>query len=140
MKRIISATLVALLAALAFAAPAAADSGDDVTAANCAQWYVIQNGDQLARIAARYGTTTNALASLNGIRNINLIYRGTSLCIKASGATSSSTGFYYTVQNGDMLSKIAQRYGWSTSYLAAVNKISNTNLIYRGQVLFIPNR
>lgn len=100
--------------------------------------YVIQNGDQLAKIAIRYGTTTSALASLNGIRNINLIYRGTSLCIKASGVTS--TGFYYTVQNGDMLSKIAQRYGWSTSYLAAVNKIGNTNLIYRGQVLFIPNR
>lgn len=138
MKRIISALLIALLAALAITTPAAADSGDDTTATICAQRYVIQDGDQLARIAARYGTTTSALASLNGIRNINLIYRGTSLCIKASSVTS--TGFYYTVQNGDMLSKIAQRYGWSTSYLASVNKISNTNLIYRGQVLFIPNR
>jgi len=137
MKRITSAILIALLAALAFAAPAAADSGDAVTAA-CAQWYTVQVGDQLGKIAARYGMTTSALASLNGISNVNRIYYGTLLCIKASG--SSSSGFYYTVQNGDMLSKIAQRYGWSTSYLASVNKISNTNKIYRGQVLFIPNR
>ena len=139
MRQIISATLIALLVTLACTAPAAADSGDDVTASNCSQFYLIQNGDQLGQIAARYGTTTSALASINGIRNINLIYRGTSLCIKSS-ATSTSSGFYYTVQNGDKLSKIAQRYGWSTSYLASVNKISNTNLIYRGQVLFIPNR
>ena len=138
MKRIISTTLIALLAALAFAAPAAADSGDDVTAITCAQRYTVQVGDQLGKIAARYGTTTSALASLNGISNINRIYYGTSLCVKAS--SSSSSGFYYTVQNGDMLSKIAQRYGWSTSYLASVNKINNTNKIYRGQVLFIPNR
>ncbi|MBI5053881.1 MAG: LysM peptidoglycan-binding domain-containing protein [Chloroflexi bacterium] len=135
MKRIISATLFALLIALAFAAPATADSGDAVSAA-CAQRYTVQVGDQLGKIAARYGTTTSALASLNGISNINRIYYGTSLCVKVS----SSNGFYYTVQNGDMLSKIAQRYGWSTSYLASVNKISNTNKIYRGQVLFIPNR
>jgi lysozyme len=140
MKRIISATLIALLAALAFTAPAAADSGDDVTATNCAQFYTVQFGDQLGKIAARYGTTTSALASLNGISNINRIYYGTLLCVKKSGVVSTSSGFYYTVQNGDMLSKIAQKYGWSTSYLAAVNKISNTNLIYRGQVLFIPNR
>lgn len=136
MKRIISVTL-ALLAALAFATPATADSGDAVTAA-CAQRYTVQVGDQLGKIAVRYGTTTSALASLNGISNINRIYYGTSLCVKVSSSTSS--GFYYTVQNGDMLSKIAQRYGWSTSYLASVNKISNTNKIYRGQVLFIPNR
>src|SRR3990172_2700098 len=140
MTRIISATLIALFAALVFTAPAAADSGDDATATNCGQWYLIQDGDQLGRIAARYGTTTSTLASINGVRNINLIYRGTLLCIKASSVISTSTGFYYTVQNGDMLSKIAQRYGWSTSYLASVNRIGNTNLIYRGQLLFIPNR
>ena len=138
MKQIISATLIALLAALAFAAPAAADSGDAVTSAACAQRYTVQVGDKLGKIAARYGTTTSSLASLNGISNINRIYYGTSLCVKAS--SSSSSGFYYTVQNGDALSKIAQRYGWSTSYLASVNKISNTNKIYRGQLLFIPNR
>ena len=39
MKQIISALLIALLAALAFAAPAAAEEGDAVTSAACTQRY-----------------------------------------------------------------------------------------------------
>lgn len=41
----------------------------------------------------------------------------------------------YTVQAGDALSVIAQKFGMSTSQLASINGISNPNLIYVGQVL-----
>lgn len=42
------------------------------------------------------------------------------------------------VASGDTLASIAQRYGVSVSALAAVNQISNPNLIYPGQQLILP--
>jgi lipoprotein-anchoring transpeptidase ErfK/SrfK len=51
--------------------------------------YVVQRGDTLSRIAARYGVTASALAAANGIRNANLIYTGQLLRIPgASGASA----------------------------------------------------
>ncbi|WP_305076931.1 LysM peptidoglycan-binding domain-containing protein [Guptibacillus hwajinpoensis] len=47
--------------------------------------------------------------------------------------------FSYTVKSGDTLSKIASRYGLSTSYLANLNNISNPDLIYVGQTLKVYN-
>lgn len=44
----------------------------------------------------------------------------------------------YTVQPGDILSLIAQRYGTSVHELMAMNAISDPNLIYVGQVLKLP--
>lgn len=44
---------------------------------------------------------------------------------------------YYSVQSGDTLSRIAQRYNTSYRYLADMNDITNPNLIYPGQVLTI---
>lgn len=42
---------------------------------------------------------------------------------------------YYTVQAGDCLSTIAQRFGTTVSWIATVNNINNPNLIYVGQTL-----
>ena len=39
----------------------------------------IQRGDTLSALARRYGTTVQALAQENGIRNVNLIYAGATL-------------------------------------------------------------
>jgi LysM repeat protein len=41
--------------------------------------YVVQRGDTLARIARRFNTTVAALAQLNGIVNVNLIFVGQQL-------------------------------------------------------------
>ena len=41
-----------------------------------ARTYTVQSGDNLSSIAARYGTTYQALAAKNGISNPNLIYPG----------------------------------------------------------------
>ena len=41
--------------------------------------YTVRSGDTLSGIAARYGTSANALARLNGIQNPNLIYPGETL-------------------------------------------------------------
>jgi len=43
----------------------------------------------------------------------------------------------YTVQNGDTLSNIANRYGTTVQELATINNLANPNLIYPGEVLKI---
>ena len=48
----------------------------------------VVKGDTLSAIAKKYGTTVDAIAKLNGIKNVNLIYVGQVLTI--SGATAST--------------------------------------------------
>ena len=51
--------------------------------------YTVKKGDTLSEIAVKYKTTVSALAKLNNIKNVNLIYVGQVLII--SGKTSSTT-------------------------------------------------
>ena len=44
----------------------------------------------------------------------------------------------YTVQRGNTLSGIAERYGTTVQEIASINGISNPNLIFPGQILTIP--
>lgn len=105
--------------------------------------YTVKSGDILSAIASRYGMTVNALVTLNGVKNANLIYPGQVLRVADSGqgsnvsqkATTTTMTGSYTVRYGDTLSGIANRYGTSTSTLASINGISNPNWIYPGQVL-----
>ncbi|MBT0910835.1 LysM peptidoglycan-binding domain-containing protein [Streptococcus lutetiensis] len=96
--------------------------------------YTVQSGDTLSSIAAKFGTNYQALASLNGISNPNLIYVGQALRVNGSASASS---VYYTVRAGDNLSAIASRYGTSYQSIASLNGLANPNLIYAGQTLKI---
>lgn len=96
--------------------------------------YTVRSGDTLSSIAAKFGTNYQALASLNGISNPNLIYAGQVLRVNGSASTGS---VYYTVRAGDNLSAIASRYGTSYQSIAALNGLANPNLIYAGQTLKI---
>ena len=49
--------------------------------------YIVQRGDTLAKIAARYRTTVSALMALNGIRNPNVIWVGQRLRVGKGGGT-----------------------------------------------------
>lgn len=95
--------------------------------------YTVQSGDTLSGIAAKFGTTYQKIAADNGIANPNLIYAGQVLMINGGGSGASGGAQYYTVQSGDTLSGIAARYGTTYQALAALNGISNPNLIYAGQ-------
>lgn len=46
---------------------------------------------------------------------------------------SGSSAQYYTIQSGDTLSEIAQKYGTSISQLQSWNGIKNANVIYAGR-------
>lgn len=96
--------------------------------------YTVRSGDTLSSIAAKFGTNYQALASLNGISNPNLIYVGQVLRVSGSASAGS---VYYTVRAGDNLSAIASRYGTSYQSIASLNGLTNPNLIYAGQTLKI---
>lgn len=96
--------------------------------------YTVRSGDTLSSIAAKFGTSYQALAGLNGIANPNLIYVGQVLRVNGSASAGS---VYYTVRVGDNLSSIASRYGTSYQSIAVLNGLANPNLIYVGQTLKI---
>ena len=95
--------------------------------------YTVVSGDNLSSIASRFNTTVDSICSLNNISNANLIYPGQVL--KLSGTLDNSV--YYTVKAGDNLSSIASNYGTTWQAIAALNGLSNPNLIYAGQNLRI---
>jgi LysM repeat protein len=100
--------------------------------------HVVQPGETLAQIAARYGTTTTSLVQANGLRNANFIWWGQRLIIPGSGYSTPSTGTsYHTVSYGETLAIIAARYGTSISALARLNGLSNINFVYVGQRLLV---
>lgn len=102
---------------------------------NSTRTYIVQRGDTLSQIALNFGTTINAIASVNNIRNVNLIYTGQTLYIPVSSCDMSHT--LYVVKRGDTLWGISRRFGVSIARIIMLNRISNPNLIYPGNVLRI---
>jgi len=134
---------VALILLAAFA-PVSAQGGATHT---------VQPGENLFRIALRYGLTVDYLAAYNGITNPTQIYAGQVLTIPdgtqplpdpapAAPAPAAQPapvgGATHVVQRGETLSVIAQRYGVTWQQIAAANGIVNANTIYAGQTLTIP--
>ncbi len=55
-----------------------------------------------------------------------------------SRKTSHQVGYYYRVRRGDTLSRIAEKFGTSTSKLQRANKLRSAHRIHVGQRLLIP--
>lgn len=127
--------------------------------------YTVQAGDNLYRIALKFGTTTDVLAAANGITDTGNIHVGQVLVIpgtqtplvpsdtppptalpptqpppettEAAQLPFQESGTY-VVQPGDNLYRIAQRHNTTVAELMAVNNISDQSVIYVGQQLIIP--
>ena len=114
------------------------ENGGSVTPPSGTTTYTVQRGDTLSEIAARFGTTVNALVRLNNIADRDLIYPGQVLIIRENGGSTPPSGAVtYTVQRNDNLTEIAARFGTTVAELVRLNNIANPNLIYPGQVLII---
>jgi LysM repeat protein len=101
--------------------------------------HVVQRGENLFRIALRYGVSVAQVRQWNNIGNANLIYAGQSLYIYNGQTNPPPVGKVYVVKAGDTLGRIARTYGVDMWVLARVNKIVNLNYIYVGQSLTIPD-
>ena len=99
-----------------------------------ANTYTVVSGDTLSGIAARFGTTWQALKQINGIQDENVIKPGQILTIGNVSVPSANT---YTVVSGDTLSGIAARFGTTWQALKQINGIQDENVIKPGQILTI---
>src|SRR5579883_887473 len=110
------------------ARPATASSG---------RTYVVQAGDTLSDLAARFGITVQQIAAANGLTNPDSISEGQTLVIP--GAPAGAEGSTYTVQAGDTLSDIAARFGVDVAALQDANHIADPTLLQPGTILVIPH-
>ena len=104
-------------------------------------YYTVQAGDYLYKIAQQFGTTVEAIKDANDLTNNNLQIGDVLLIPDGSEdddeeETPSET--YYTVQAGDYLYKIAQKFGTTIEAIKDANDLTNNNLQI-GDVLLIPD-
>ena len=97
--------------------------------------YTVRSGDTLWQLARRYGTTVDAIKSLNGLTS-DVLSIGQVLKIPTSD--SEPPYFEYTVRSGDTLWLIARRYGTTVDAIKSLNGLTSDTLSI-GQVLLIPD-
>lgn len=114
--------------------------------------YTIQRGDTLSALAARHGTTVDALAHANGLSDPDFIVAGGSLQLASTSSGSSASGssagrssgneptanIEHVVAAGETLSSVVARYRVSLDDVAGANGLSAPYTIYEGQRLRVP--
>ena len=108
--------------------------------------HTVQAGENLFRIALRYGVDLNTLAQSNSIADPATIYVGQVLSIPGVSAPDSgdtienplvaSSPIIHVVERGEYLKLIADMYGVSVQQILQANQILNST-IYPGQRLQI---
>lgn len=137
--RLLSITALIMACVLVSPAWSTVAVADDGTGSN---QYLVQPGDTLSQVALNHGLSQEALARVNGLANVDLLYAGSLLTIPgpgpgASGAAGGSAS-RYTVAAGDNLIGIARRFSTSPGAIAMTNGLSDQNLVVTGTTLTIP--
>jgi LysM repeat protein len=108
-----------------------------------AEDYVVQPGDTVSHIAARTGTTVNAIVSANNLDARATIRIGQVLTLPTAApapvaAAPAPAATTHTVVAGDTVSALAKRYGSTVQAIVAANGLDSRAFIRVGQTLTIP--
>jgi LysM repeat protein len=105
--------------------------------------YTVKPGETLSELAERYGTTVERLMQLNNLRSAQDLWAGSRIQVPVTRTAATpkpkpavnKNATQHTVQSGETLSVIAQRYGVSMQNLIAINNLGNPNQVVAGQTL-----
>lgn len=100
--------------------------------------YIVQQGDTLCDIARKYNTTVNMIARYNGIVDTDFLEVDRVLRIPVSTIPNKNMYQEYTIQSGDTLSKIAERFHTTVEALSKLNGITDPDTIWAGNVIKVP--
>jgi LysM repeat protein/GH25 family lysozyme M1 (1,4-beta-N-acetylmuramidase) len=93
--------------------------------------YVVKSGDTLSKIGLKFGVTVAKLADLNGLKPPYTIYPGQKIKLKgAAKQAPKPQAIYYIVKSGDMLDKIAAKFGTTAD---KINKL-NANIVHNDKI------
>ena len=98
--------------------------------------YKVQKGDTLYGIANKLDTSVDELKKINNLSS-NVLSIGQVLKVPAKEIDTGETDVY-TVQKGDTLYSIANKYGITLQELKAINNLESDNLSI-GQLLKVPS-
>jgi len=93
--------------------------------------YTFEKGDIIGNLAIQTGLTEDTLISVNNIKNTRLMQIGQVVRIP------NQDGIYYTLQRGDTLDGVAEKYNTSAYNISMVNELFSDDL-KPNDVLFIP--
>jgi LysM repeat protein len=96
--------------------------------------HVVQKGEWLAALAARYDVAPADIQRWNGVRDASHIEVGQKLTIHP-GPDARDLWVEVEVQRGDSLSKLASRHGCSVAELQTWNELGGRSVIHPGQKL-----
>ena len=120
-----------ILPLLTYSPATAQDGGQDEP------YYIVQQGDSLWEIAARFGVTTDDLQEANNISDPGQVVIGARLVIPGLKGVSGRLDTI-TVEYGDTLSSLSRRYGVAEAALARLNRQVSPSEVYVGETLIVP--
>lgn len=104
--------------------------------------YKVQSGDTLTGVAKKLGVTNAQIADLNNFNANSPLIAGQTIKVPASSTQVdrklNNQSVKYTVQSGDSLSSVANKYGISIDELAVANNLSKNAGLIRGKTITIP--
>ena len=106
------------------------------TAVNADSVHRVVKNDTVWALSQKFGVSIKSIEQLNHIdQNTNMIYVGQDLQIPNKDAQAPKNNTHtYTVQSGDSLWAIAQKFNTNVDHLKQLNGLTS-NLIYVGQTL-----
>ena len=106
------------------------------------KYHVIEEGDNLYKIAGMYNTKVSEICRLNNMQETDILQIGKKLLVKSNSTTAkqqtsakpkqNTSGQYHTIEEGDTLCKIAGKYNTKVSELCRLNNMKETDILQLG--------
>lgn len=100
--------------------------------------YTVASGDSLWSIARRFNTTVSELQRVNNLASTNLSIGQTLIIPSTVIPMQPQESGIYTVQNGDTLWKLANKFDTNVNEIKRLNNLTS-DILNIGQILRIPN-